>query len=684
MKKFLFLGLVALMAAGISSCSDDAVADQSGNTTKPLDSDQSFFVNIAVQSAGTATRAEGDEDPDVTKEPGFDKGTEIENHINTIFLVFYDQNGDRVATTQVRKENASVDTDGRNESENHIYGGVVQIDIKHGSLPPAYVMAFINPITATNFEINPEFASLKAMQQVTRDKIIDDQNRFAMSKSVYYGTDRVTGRQDEKIVATPLTNGQLFTTKESAEAALTADAGSVVDVYVERYAVKVQFSLDKDANKTLELTGTDYTLEFVPEYWAVNSYESTTYATKSFFSVTADGHVDYENSLSFATLNRAFGGTDNTAPWFWNSAQHHRCYWAQSPAYYANKYPRVADDILDKQTTYGPSGGYALGYYSYKEMQDNASNKLNAKARNLNASDQSTMPIYARENTVAGTALQNAAKDPFASPKAAIPSVVLVGHYNLKDKSGAAVTTSRFYIMGNATNGYTLFKNNDEMLNYFVQTTVPFATEEGGETFFNYVNGEFTNYNYKDYFVIEHPKASVRGSLAEENSDNQKALILDSRFVTVQIDKAKLRQLSEDYPLYAYLNGKYVLVDENNVDAVNQQMMYTAGMVQGFDGGKAYFTIPIKHLGFYRAGNTNAGKNANDKDFKWTDVRTGDFGLVRNHVYSIIVDNIMGLGNGIPNPNDPIVPPTDPEEYFIGARLIILNWAIVPSQHVTL
>lgn len=113
-------------------------------------------------------------------------------------------------------------------------------------------------------------------------------------------------------------------------------------------------------------------------------------------------------------------------------------------------------------------------------------------------------------------------------------------------------------------------------------------------------------------------------------------------------------------------------------------MLYAAGTVQGFKGGKAYFTIPIKHLGFYRTDNKNKGKNANDKDFDWTAVQSGDFGLVRNHIYSIIVDNINGLGNGIPDPTVPIVPPTDPEEYFIGARVIVLNWAVVPAQHVTL
>ena len=114
-------------------------------------------------------------------------------------------------------------------------------------------------------------------------------------------------------------------------------------------------------------------------------------------------------------------------------------------------------------------------------------------------------------------------------------------------------------------------------------------------------------------------------------------------------------------------------------------MYFQAGTVQGFKGGKAYFTIPIKHLGFYRSTNTdNAGKMGTEKNFNWEKVQSGDFGLVRNHIYTIEVSTIKGLGNGIPNFDDPIVPPTDPEEYFIGARIIVLNWAVVPTQRVEL
>lgn len=679
MKKNLFLGLAALLAAGITSCVNDAVFDDS----KPLEKDQSFFANISIGGTETMTRAgelgdygtgeDGQTLYDPEDEPNFDAGQKDswidENQVSTIFLVFYDKDGKRVSTTQVRKDNQNTEVGGRTDNENKYYRGVVQIDVKHGSLKPVYVMAFVNPITATNFEINPNFATLEEVDKTTRPRLIDDNGNFAMSKSVYYGTDRASGKEKQRLTATPFLEGQLFTSREEAQEALdtedpdpnTRENSSVVDIYVERYAAKVQFSMAQAAKESV-VDIAEHKLKFVPEYWAVNAYESETYITKSFFKEVDDAGVP-TGLLSYDDLTAAF-----SSKWYWNSEQFHRCYWAQSPAYYSENYPRVADDILDN-TSYGFAGGYSLGYYSYNNIKKNADGTQIAKARKLDGSED-THAIYARENTIAGKALQAAADDPFASPKAAIGSVVLVGHYELDGKT--VNEDNYFYVMGNATNGYTLFQNYDEMLEYFVRTTIRFATDEYEQNeFFDYQTGKFKNNDYKNYFKIEHPQAIVRDGL-----------VIDSRFVTIQLDAEKFS--ADSNRLWALIDGEYTEVTSDNIVKVNQQMLYAAGTVQGFNGGKAYFTIPIKHLGFYRDGNPNAGKNANDKDFDWKGVQSGDFGLVRNHSYSIIVDNIKGLGSAIPNPDDPIVPPTDPEEYFIGARIIVLNWAVVPSQHVVL
>ena len=64
--------------------------------------------------------------------------------------------------------------------------------------------------------------------------------------------------------------------------------------------------------------------------------------------------------------------------------------------------------------------------------------------------------------------------------------------------------------------------------------------------------------------------------------------------------------------------------------------------------------------------------------------RRGDFGVVRNHVYTLKVNKITGLGVGLNSPDQPIVPPMDPDNYYIAARLNILAWRVVPEQGVDL
>lgn len=720
MKKVYSLGLAAIFTAAMVSCNNDELLTEQ-NTV--LDKDMSFFVNIDISNVSESTpnafvktreggglgKYENGWNPD--DEPNYDKGddTKNENTVKTIFLIFYDNEGKRVYTTQVSKDNNSgfVDT-GLPASQNSLYKGIVQVDVKHGSKKPSYVMCFINPITSQSFEMNPEFETLQSLQATTRPRIIDDNGYFAMSKSVYFGANRSKAGYNpawdndpehfEKIVATPIPDGKLFATPELAKDAVDKDNEDVINIYVERYAAKVNFSIQDNANMKWDLvkgSGEDgedgkIEIEFVPEYWAVNAYESDTYICKSFLS------PDMTTDLSYKAMNGALSesSSEGTAmPWFWNNPTAHRCYWAQTPAYYKKAYPRVADDILDQEVS-GDNADFALGYYSYDDLVANAKTKQSIirKARNISpaySGSDKGWPIYARENTVSGEALRNAATDPMASAKAAVASVVLVGHYkingvDMSEKVYSDGTPKTFYVMGNKVNGYTYFEDAEKLMPYLVNTTVHFAKDsKGEETFFNYgIEGyEFTDNNYEKYFVIKHPDYNVR----KYSLGTTDALVIDSRFVTIQLDKEKV--LAEGAsPLYAYIGGVYTVVTEENIDMINQQMLYQAGTVQGFQGGKAYFTIPIQHLGYYRSSNTNysAGKTANDKDFDWTVVRSGDFGLVRNHTYSINVTEIQGLGNGIPDPSTPIVPPTDPEEYYIGARLIVLNWAIVPEQNVKL
>lgn len=67
-------------------------------------------------------------------------------------------------------------------------------------------------------------------------------------------------------------------------------------------------------------------------------------------------------------------------------------------------------------------------------------------------------------------------------------------------------------------------------------------------------------------------------------------------------------------------------------------------------------------------------------EWDWSKMKTGDFGIVRNHVYTMKIGKIEGLGTGIADPDDPIVPPADKVKYAVHFHVNIQKWAVLPTQ----
>lgn len=81
--------------------------------------------------------------------------------------------------------------------------------------------------------------------------------------------------------------------------------------------------------------------------------------------------------------------------------------------------------------------------------------------------------------------------------------------------------------------------------------------------------------------------------------------------------------------------------------------------------GKAYYYVPIKHLG------------------KGTDA-IAEYGIVRNHFYKITLTGITGFGTPVYDP-DKVVDPAVPtyENTFLAARVQVLQWRVV-NQNASL
>ena len=78
-----------------------------------------------------------------------------------------------------------------------------------------------------------------------------------------------------------------------------------------------------------------------------------------------------------------------------------------------------------------------------------------------------------------------------------------------------------------------------------------------------------------------------------------------------------------------------------------------------YAGGKTFYYTDIKHLG-------TTGSNT-------------EYGIVRNHIYDIVIESIKGYGTPVYTPTGNLVPETPTEEpaAFVAAKINVLSWRVV-------
>lgn len=118
-------------------------------------------------------------------------------------------------------------------------------------------------------------------------------------------------------------------------------------------------------------------------------------------------------------------------------------------------------------------------------------------------------------------------------------------------------------------------------------------------------------------------------------------------------------KLATGAPTEFYSDAKGTSMTE---DAV--KVLLNAQKARIYKDGKTYYFGAIKHLG--------------------SEGTTGEYGIVRNHVYKYNITGVQGLGTPVFDPDTAVDPtkPTD-EKAYIAARLYVLAWRIV-SNNVTL
>lgn len=682
MKKVLILsGALALMGLGLSSCSSD---EPLGYQDEKVEADETQYLSVAIcnptnYQSRAVTGDNEDADPTI-----FNNGATSESDVKQLVFVFYDGAGAPTATMYSLLDTAdeAIETGWSSNANGHdverVWTSVIPVRMVQGQNRPVYVMCYVNPVDQTNLGT----MTLSEIDKAVRGSIRGENGLFAMSNSVYYGNNPITGQTNVRMMATPIHETELYPTEEAAIA-----GPSVVDIYVERYAAKIGLTMAPEAvaeanyyEVALPAGGTAK-LKFTPEYWRPNAIDEKTYITKA-FSTGQQTEMDPTQPASYASLNAAFAGTGmgGTGTSGWNDPDNFRSYWACSPSYYANNYPQCSDNITDKGEGGTALNTYALKYFTFDEISaekgkiawNTRNGFLPATADNGTTSGyfysrETTASIYAIQGeitktippkTEGGTPTTETIK---LNSKAVVASAVIVGRYQLSTATGAATT---FYLYG---------KSHGKDVYYGTESDVEEALISNQNVIF--VDAACTTRaTDPDFFVVEHPSMAVRTNPETNAIDN-----VAGRLVTIQIPASAYTRNT----LYFNNAGEIQRISAANITAANRLLWASASSAQMFYNGLAFFSIPIHHLGWSDARCYVKDDKGNIKT-DWANLRRGDLGVVRNHFYSISVSSIKGLGTGLAATNQPIVPPMDPDDYYISAKLNILAWRVVPQQSVNL
>lgn len=184
----------------------------------------------------------------------------------------------------------------------------------------------------------------------------------------------------------------------------------------------------------------------------------------------------------------------------------------------------------------------------------------------------------------------------------------------------------------------------------------------------DYKPAEICQYRGQEYLHINDVKVEVANNFADyyikKGDTRTKLQPSDIKFSTSGDDikdyevVATLRNLDPDETLQKK-EGTEEAPSFTDVSKADLQNLMKAEPAQIRKDGMAYYYVPIRHLG--------------------TDPKKlGYYGIVRNHVYSINIQNMFGFGTPVYDPDkviDPIIPSN--EATYLAARINVLSWRVV-------
>ena len=212
--------------------------------------------------------------------------------------------------------------------------------------------------------------------------------------------------------------------------------------------------------------------------------------------------------------------------------------------------------------------------------------------------------------------------------------------------------------------------NTNNLTKLLVAATLRYKDAEN-----NWNNAEICRYNGMNFLGIDNLKKHVASTFSQyyTSTDNTHYTQLSGSDIDFKDPDATMVQYRVTPTLAAdpegvtkkyYTKNPGTTSDFTEVNKSTVLAAIEASKAEVRKDGKAYYYVPIKHLG-------KAGE-------------LGEYGVVRNHFYKITLTGIKGFGTPVYNPElviDPTVPTYD--NTYLAARVQVLQWRVV-NQNVSL
>lgn len=214
-------------------------------------------------------------------------------------------------------------------------------------------------------------------------------------------------------------------------------------------------------------------------------------------------------------------------------------------------------------------------------------------------------------------------------------------------------------------------KNENDVTKFLVAATLKYKKDEHD----NWHTAEICRYNGVQFLGIDNLKKQVALTFqqyytsTDDGSTHTQLTAADITFAepTGSMKSYQVTPTLADDPAATTKtyytkasDGSWTLVDKDKVKAAIE-----ADKAEIRKDGKAYYYIPIRHLGT-------------------DETKVGYYGVVRNHFYKITLNGIKGFGTPVYNPAkeiDPTVPTYS--NTYLAARVQVLQWRVV-NQNVSL